>query len=91
MSPASPSTTKPEKPPKTIRIQVNERPFDVADRDMTARELLALVGETPDTHVLYLVKGKRERESYADRPDEPIKLKEKIQFVSVSTGPTPVS
>ena len=79
------------KPVKTITVIVNRVEYTVPDGDMTPRALLALVGETPETHELLLIKGKRERESYKDHPDDPIKLRPGIEFISVSLGATPVS
>lgn len=60
-------------------------------RKQTARELLALVGLSADANYLVLVKGQRDRESYKDRPDEPIHLRPHMQFIHVSLGPVPVS
>ncbi|MEJ7786316.1 MAG: hypothetical protein WKF96_16050 [Solirubrobacteraceae bacterium] len=86
----SPTQTA-KKPQKTIAIVINNVERQVPDGEMTPRELLALVGDTPETHELLLVKGKRERESYKDRPDDPIRLHPGIEFISVSLGATPVS
>ena len=83
------STTK--KPVKTISITINRLEHEVPDGEMTPRQLLALVGETPETHELLLVKGKRERDSYKEHPDDPIKLHPNMEFISVSLGATPVS
>jgi hypothetical protein len=55
------------------------------------RRLLALVGKTIADAYLVLVKGKRDRESFKDRPDEAIRLHPGMRFVTVPLGPTPVS
>jgi hypothetical protein len=57
----------------------------------TPRQLLALVGKSVETSYLVLIKGKRDRVSYKDRPDEPIHLHPEMKFITVSIGPTPVS
>ena len=44
----------------------------------------------PDTHYLKLIGGKHQ-ESYKDKPNEPIHMHKGMTFISIATGPTPVS
>jgi len=75
----------------SVEISIDGNPVVAPDREESERELLALIGKSVDTTYLVLKRGKRERESFKDRPDEPIKLHPGMEFVTVNVGPTPVS
>ena len=76
--------------PKLIEITIDEQPFEVEEKEMTVRELLALVNKNADSYYLVEIKGKKERKKYTD-PDEPVKLHKGSKFVAVFRGETPVS
>lgn len=74
-----------------VEILIDGEEVTAPDREQTQRQLLALIGKTVEDTYLVHKKGKRERESYKDRPDELIKLKKDMEFATVNIGPTPVS
>ena len=49
------------------------------------------MGKDQDEDYLVLIKGKRDRESFKDRPDKEIHLHPGMKFITVSIGPMPVS
>lgn len=90
-SPDTPQQMDTKAPRHGVDIVIDGNSVMAPDHSETARELLALIGKKIDDAYLVLIKGKRERESYKDRPDEQIKLHKGMKFVTVSVGPTPVS
>jgi hypothetical protein len=76
--------------PKTIEITIDDDPYQVEEKGMSVRELLALAGKDADSYYLVEIKGKKEREKHED-PDEQIKLHKGSKFVTVFRGETPVS
>jgi hypothetical protein len=78
------------KPPHQIELVVDGENFETAAHELTARQILELAGIDPATHYLVRIQG-RHQIPYKDDPDTEIRLHEGIEFISVSTGPTPVS
>lgn len=78
-------------PQKAVEIEVDGVELTAPEREQTAREIITLAGKDPDTAYLVELRGKRERISYKDNPDDEIKLHEHQRFITVSLGPTPVS
>lgn len=76
---------------KPFDIEIDGGDYEVTKRDMTPRQILQLVGKSVETDYLVEIRGQRERESYQGRPDEVIKVNPGSKFITVSTGPTPVS
>lgn len=90
-SPTTPQDADAKKPARRVDIVIDGNTVKAPDHAETERQLLALVGKKVEDAYLVLIKGKRERESYKDRPDEQIKLHKGMKFVTVNVGPTPVS
>lgn len=76
--------------PHAVTFTVDDEAVTTEDRDLTPVEIMALAGVDPATHYLVKVEG-RHQVSYEATPDEPIKVHNNEVFVTVSTGPTPVS
>lgn len=76
---------------KSFEIEIDNSPYEVTEREMTAEQILQLVGKSSATDYLVEIRGQRERESYEGRPNEIIKINPGSKFITVSTGPTPVS
>ena len=71
-------------------ISVDDEPYPVTEKTMTANEILGLVPY--DTAQYYLVELKgNHQESYQDKGLQPIRLHEGSKFLSIFTGPTPVA
>jgi len=73
-----------------IEITVDGRPITLDDPETTPNEILRLAGLDPVTNYLVRVEG-RHQVSFEGRGDEHIRVHPGEKFVSVSTGPTPVS
>ena len=80
---------KPHKPHVTT-FEVDGEPVETTEKTLTPTQILGLAGVDATNHYLVELKG-REQDSYEGRPDEPIHVHEKQKFITVATGPTPVS
>lgn len=78
---------------KPITYTVDDESQTTTERELTARQILEKAGIDPANHYLELIQGHagKEKVSYKDKPNEIIKLHENMKFISISTGPTPVS
>ena len=59
-------------------------------QDLSPKQIMELARVNPATNYLVLVDG-RHQTSYKDDQNTPIEVHENETFVTVSTGPTPVS
>jgi hypothetical protein len=57
---------------------------------LTPTKILQGAGIDPATHYLIEIVGNTQK-SYKDKPNEAIQMHEHMKFISVATGPTPVS
>ena len=69
---------------------VDDEPQSTTEHELTPTQILNNVGISPESHYLVQIEGKH-RVSYQDKPNEQIHMHEHMKFISVSTGPTPVS
>lgn len=76
------------KPEKNVTVFVDDDPV-LTPRNTTPREVLVEAGQDPAQRQLVKVKGKHQT-PYPD-PDVELKVHEGEQFITVSTGGTPVS
>ena len=83
-------TTAKDKKPKTLTITIDGEEFEVEGREHSARELLQLADLDPATTYLIELRGNQQI-PYRDNPDEPIKLHNKMRFVSADIGSAPVA
>ena len=74
----------------TITFTVDGEPVHTEEHKLTPIEIIKLAGVNPDTNYLVRVEG-RHQQSYKDTPTQPIEVHEGEVFVTVPTGPTPVS
>lgn len=76
-----------------IHFALDDEPQETREKELTPRQIMESAKPAridPNTHYLVQIEGQHQV-SYKDKPDEPIHMHEKMRFVSVSTGPTPVS
>lgn len=73
-----------------VRFSVDGDELKTPRAELTADQILALAGIDPKTHYLVEIEGHRQI-SYKDEPHKHIHMRDGLQFISVSTGPTPVS
>ncbi len=74
----------------SIHYEVNAEPQSTTDREMTPVQILQKAEIDPAKNYLVELRGK-EKISFKDNPNEPIKMHNEMKFISVSTGPKPVS
>ncbi|MGO9791467.1 MAG: hypothetical protein ACLP8S_18795 [Solirubrobacteraceae bacterium] len=75
----------------SVQIIIDEQKVTAPSHEETPCELLQLVDKSANEDYLVLIKGKRDRESFKDHPDQEIRLHRDMTFITVSLGPTPVS
>lgn len=75
---------------KKIEYTVNGKAQSTDQKGLTARQILVNAGIDPESNYLVQIVGKKQI-PYKDDPDEIIKIKDGMKFISISTGPTPVS
>ncbi len=76
----------------TFHIKVDTEVEPSREDTLTPREIMRRVGVDPERHYLKALKmNGNPEESYRDRPDEPIRLRQNQEFVTVAMTPTPVS
>ena len=68
---------------------VDGEPFTTEEHVLTARQILDIAGVDTNSHYLVEIRG-REQVEHKNLDDE-IHMHEHAKFISVSTGPTPVS
>jgi hypothetical protein len=83
-------SAKPQQKPHIIEFEVDGEPLETTEKTLTATQILILAAVDASNHYLVEVKG-RHQDSYEGRPDEAIHMHEKQKFITVATGPTPVS
>lgn len=76
--------------PTTITFTVDGEPVTTHERKLTPVQIMELAKVDPATNYLVRVEG-RHQVSYKDTPNEKIEVHKGEVFVTVPTGPTPVS
>lgn len=74
-----------------ITYTVDGEPQTTTEHELTARQILQKAGIDPDAHYLVQILPNGDRVSFQEEPNKEIKLHNHDKFVSVLTGPTPVS
>ena len=74
---------------RAVQFTEDGEPLEIETGSLTMLEILALVGKAPD-HWYLVEKQGRERIEFRD-PSSVIEIREGAKFVTVFTGPTPVS
>jgi hypothetical protein len=75
--------------PHVTTYFVDNEPQTTAEKELTVREILTKAKLEPSTHYLIELKGNKQEEH--KNLDEEIKIHEKMKFISVFTGETPLS
>lgn len=73
-----------------IHYEVDAEDQTTTKKILTPVEILTKAGIDAATHYLVQVKG-HHQESYKDTPDLQVHVHAHMKFISISTGPTPVS
>jgi hypothetical protein len=74
----------------TFQYTVDDEPQSTSEHILTARQILQNAGIDPSNHYLIEIEGQHKK-SFEANPDEPIHMHERMKFISVFKGPTPVS
>ena len=72
-----------------VHFTEDGEPLEIETNSLTMSEILALIGKAPDNWYLVEKKG-RERIDFRD-PSTVVEIHEGAKFITVFTGPTPVS
>ena len=79
-----------DRKPQTTTFIVDGERVSTEERVLTPVQIMELAEVDPATNYLVRIEG-RHQISYKDRPNEEVEVHEDETFVTVSTGPTPVS
>ena len=74
----------------TFTYTVDDETQTTTAHELTATQILQNAGIDPASHYLVQLDGVH-RISYQNEPNKEIRMHEHMKFISVSTGPTPVS
>jgi len=74
----------------TTGFTVDGEELTTSERELTPRQIMEMASIDPQTHYLVQIEG-RHRESYQGKEDTPVHIRDDAKFITVSTGPTPVS
>jgi hypothetical protein len=72
-----------------VHFTEDGEPLEIETGSLTMSEILALIGKRPDEWYLVEKQG-RQRQDFRD-PSEVVEIHEGARFITVFTGPTPVS
>lgn len=75
---------------KKIEYTVDGEEQSTTEKVLTPRQILTNTGIDSENYYLVQLEGEH-RVSYKDKIDDPIKMHQKMKFISVFTGETPVS
>lgn len=74
----------------TFDYTVDNEPQETSAHELTPNQILGSAGIDTASHYLVQIEGNH-RVSYQGKPSDEIHMHEHMKFISVSTGPTPVS
>jgi len=74
----------------TFHYTVDGEPQETTAHELTPTQILTQAGIDAASHYLVQIEGAN-RVSFQGKPNEEIHMHENMKFISVSTGPTPVS
>ena len=74
----------------SIDFTVDGEGLTTVQRELTPRRIMEMASIDPQTHYLVQIEG-RHRESYQGKDDILVHIRDDARFITVSTGPTPVS
>jgi len=86
----SPSTVEDGRHLHPIDFTVDGEKLRTTERELTPIKIMVMASIDPQTHYLVQIEG-RHRESYQGKDGIPIHIRDDAKFITVSTGPTPVS
>jgi hypothetical protein len=74
----------------TIDFKVDSEDVKTTEQTLTPVQIMGLAGIDATSHYLVQIEGQHQV-SYQGKPDEKIHMHPHMVFITVSTGPTPVS
>lgn len=77
--------------PEVINYKVDGEDQTTTQPNLTATQILEKAGVEVATHYLILLKPNGQQQSFKDNPNKVIHIKEGMEFLTASTGSTPVS
>jgi hypothetical protein len=76
---------------KATEFTVDGEELTSEEKTLTPREIMAMAGVDSATHYLVEIRKQGEQVSYEGQPDATIRVHKDMRFVTISSGPTPVS
>ncbi len=83
--------TKTAKGKPTIEFEIDGEVYETRERDLTAEEVLGYAGKGFGSHYLVELLGRGGQQREYRSPSDPVKVHPGSRFLTVSTGPTPVT
>jgi hypothetical protein len=77
--------------PHEIHYKVDGENQTTREHKLTPRQIMTNAKIDPTTHYLIELRGKHDQVSFEGKADEPIRMHNKMEFITALTGPTPVS
>lgn len=76
---------------REIHYTVDGEKQTTREHNLTARQIMTNAKVDPANHYLIELRGKHEQISFQGKADEPIRMHNRMEFITASLGPTPVS
>ena len=83
--------TKPSKGKPTIEFTVDGEDYETRERDLTAEDILGYAGKNFGTHYLVELLGRGGQQREYRSASDAVEMHPGSRFLTVSTGPTPVT
>ena len=74
----------------TFDFSVDGEPHTTTEHELTPTAILTIAGVNPGDHYLVQLEGQQQK-SYKENASTPIHMHQHMRFITVFTGPTPVS
>lgn len=82
---------KPSKGKPAIEFTVDGEEYETRESDLIAEDILGFAGKIFGTHYLVELLGRGGQQREYKRPSDLVKVHQGSRFLTVSTGPTPVT
>jgi hypothetical protein len=85
------TNTKADERERVIHFTVDDEPEETDEKELTPTEIMGKAGVDPASNYLEQLVKNHDPVSYKNKPNEEIRIKEGMVFITKPTGPMPVS